>query len=648
MSSEEKRDHSSSTHAVSAEVLSSLIAFGLGWLLRGNQRPSSTKLTKVRRSDPAPSVVTTSSVILRVTGAEVFEGDGVAASEQEELLIDQVIRAVAAHRASVQRLQSLKSQSADSKAPSVVDAAVHGTAQDAEQAVKQDGVLSASAETGEPALERTDASTVVELSEQERIWSEELAAVLKQRRPLKQKPARWCRTPDDFIAMLLHACVFAARKHRNHRRKDTERTPYINHALNVAYALWHDGRVRDGRVILAGILCHAISDEHFAAHTENALTQEALPDDLDENQDGKLLLTAANASSASSASIVEIEKEFGIEISSIVRECWAEKRVLSRHLAEKTVQHPLDQRARLQNDFLTEKKSTNMLHEESTARATGASTERSLWTRLFSRAQPNDVKGSDSAAQGQTPGSEKGLSNMWGRAKDWRVMKASSMLTRMDRKKIEAACSMLKSKEAKMVRLADKLVNLREILACEQGRPHGWSQQRTAEYFAWADALQRRIGNACPPLAKAIEKIVKMHRSQYDLEKNLSREPALVIATGIQKSHNDGEASILSSSTEDEHSSGKEGLFGLSPSNPLDKENFAVVRGAPFRVGALAPDGGQQHQKYVLISDYLEKHVSKPLKSSTIEADTSSLTISTLDTPAKRGVLLELQSTESL
>ena len=39
------------------------------------------------------------------------------------------------------------------------------------------------------------------------------------------------------ILMILKACEFAAEKHRNQRRKDPARTPYINHPLAVARAL---------------------------------------------------------------------------------------------------------------------------------------------------------------------------------------------------------------------------------------------------------------------------------------------------------------------------------------------------------------------------------------------------------------------------
>lgn len=44
---------------------------------------------------------------------------------------------------------------------------------------------------------------------------------------------------------LLEAAHFAARKHRDQRRKDAHQSPYINHPIGVAYLLWKEGGVTD-------------------------------------------------------------------------------------------------------------------------------------------------------------------------------------------------------------------------------------------------------------------------------------------------------------------------------------------------------------------------------------------------------------------
>lgn len=47
------------------------------------------------------------------------------------------------------------------------------------------------------------------------------------------------------MGRLLEAVNFAAIKHKDQRRKDAEKTPYINHPIGVAYILWKEGGVTD-------------------------------------------------------------------------------------------------------------------------------------------------------------------------------------------------------------------------------------------------------------------------------------------------------------------------------------------------------------------------------------------------------------------
>ena len=43
------------------------------------------------------------------------------------------------------------------------------------------------------------------------------------------------------MAMVLKAADFAAKKHRDQRRKDAEGTPYINHPIGVANIIINEG-----------------------------------------------------------------------------------------------------------------------------------------------------------------------------------------------------------------------------------------------------------------------------------------------------------------------------------------------------------------------------------------------------------------------
>jgi len=53
----------------------------------------------------------------------------------------------------------------------------------------------------------------------------------------------------DSDHQILEAVHFAALKHKKQRRKDPEKTPYINHPIGVAYILWKEGGVHDTDVL---------------------------------------------------------------------------------------------------------------------------------------------------------------------------------------------------------------------------------------------------------------------------------------------------------------------------------------------------------------------------------------------------------------
>ena len=59
--------------------------------------------------------------------------------------------------------------------------------------------------------------------------------------------------------LILHALDFAAAKHRDQRRKDAAKSPYINHPLAVVTMLWDHG-VDETVPLLAAILHDTIED----------------------------------------------------------------------------------------------------------------------------------------------------------------------------------------------------------------------------------------------------------------------------------------------------------------------------------------------------------------------------------------------------
>lgn len=62
------------------------------------------------------------------------------------------------------------------------------------------------------------------------------------------------------LALVLKAIEFAARKHRDQRRKDKRASPYINHPIALANVLWFEGGVSDPVVIAAALLHDTIED----------------------------------------------------------------------------------------------------------------------------------------------------------------------------------------------------------------------------------------------------------------------------------------------------------------------------------------------------------------------------------------------------
>ncbi|XP_076239433.1 metazoan SpoT homolog-1 [Calliopsis andreniformis] len=76
-------------------------------------------------------------------------------------------------------------------------------------------------------------------------------------------PCKTCvkEVPNAELLSLVIKCVnFAAIKHKNQRRKDSEQTPYINHPVGVANILIEEGEVYDPTVILAAILHDTVED----------------------------------------------------------------------------------------------------------------------------------------------------------------------------------------------------------------------------------------------------------------------------------------------------------------------------------------------------------------------------------------------------
>ncbi len=64
---------------------------------------------------------------------------------------------------------------------------------------------------------------------------------------------------EDF-GVVLKALRFAARKHRDQRRKGGAAQPYINHPIDLTDILWRIGSVRDTATLVAALLHDTVED----------------------------------------------------------------------------------------------------------------------------------------------------------------------------------------------------------------------------------------------------------------------------------------------------------------------------------------------------------------------------------------------------
>lgn len=70
---------------------------------------------------------------------------------------------------------------------------------------------------------------------------------------------------NQDTSLIFKALHFAAKKHRDQRRKDPHKTPYINHPIAVADLLLNTGKIGDSIVLAAALLHDTIEDTDTTA-----------------------------------------------------------------------------------------------------------------------------------------------------------------------------------------------------------------------------------------------------------------------------------------------------------------------------------------------------------------------------------------------
>ncbi|XP_068203184.1 guanosine-3',5'-bis(diphosphate) 3'-pyrophosphohydrolase MESH1 [Palaemon carinicauda] len=142
---------------------------------------------------------------------------------------------------------------------------------------------------------------------------------------------------DSSILSSIITCVnYAAIAHKNQRRKDPDKTPYINHPIGVAHILIEAG-VEDPAVIQAALLHDTVEDtdttneelkELFGSKVAGIVAEVTDDKSLDKQERKRLQIVHA-ASSSTEAKLVKLaDKLYNLrDLDRVTPEGWSEERV---------------------------------------------------------------------------------------------------------------------------------------------------------------------------------------------------------------------------------------------------------------------------------------------------------------------------------
>lgn len=82
-------------------------------------------------------------------------------------------------------------------------------------------------------------------------------------------------------------------------------------------------------------------------------------------------------------------------------------------------------------------------------------------------------------------------------------------LPKMERKRLQIEHAKHSNPKAKLVKLADKLYNLRDL---QQSIPEGWTKERCNEYFVWAKKVVDNLRGTNEKLENELDKIFRSQK----------------------------------------------------------------------------------------------------------------------------------------
>jgi guanosine-3',5'-bis(diphosphate) 3'-pyrophosphohydrolase len=141
---------------------------------------------------------------------------------------------------------------------------------------------------------------------------------------------------DSCLADIIFTVDFAAQKHKSQRRKDPEKTPYINHPIGVANILIQEGGVEDVEVIQAALLHDTVEDtdttfeelEETFGKAVTALVREVTDDKSLAKEERKELAVKNACHKSHKAKLVKMaDKIYNLrDLARVLPEGWTEKR----------------------------------------------------------------------------------------------------------------------------------------------------------------------------------------------------------------------------------------------------------------------------------------------------------------------------------
>nr|CAD7428638.1 unnamed protein product [Timema monikensis] len=142
---------------------------------------------------------------------------------------------------------------------------------------------------------------------------------------------------DNVASILIKCTNFAAIKHKIQRRKDPEKTPYINHPVGVAYILTDEAGVTNIDVLQAALLHDTVEDtdttfteiEEIFGSKVRKLVEEVTDDKTKTKEERKSLQVVHARTSSPGAKLIKLaDKLYNLrDLERATPEGWTKERV---------------------------------------------------------------------------------------------------------------------------------------------------------------------------------------------------------------------------------------------------------------------------------------------------------------------------------